>query len=107
MASTNNRSAPRCARLYGLRTIIPYAPDRVRREGDLRVQAERIETAVVAGAKHASGPYEAWMASGLFQGGVKLVITGPPLRDGGNAVPLLQSEHVLIRIVSITEKQDL
>jgi hypothetical protein len=40
---------------------------------------ERIEAAVVAGGKHASGPHEAWIAVDPFRGGVKVLITG---RDG-------------------------
>ena len=37
---------------------------------------ERIETAVVAGAKHLSEPYEGWIAADPFRGGVRLLITG-------------------------------
>jgi hypothetical protein len=38
---------------------------------------ERIEAAVEAGGKHLSGPYEAWITSDPFRGGVKVTITGP------------------------------
>jgi hypothetical protein len=38
---------------------------------------ERIEAAVIAGGRHASGPHEAWIAADVFKGGVKVVITGP------------------------------
>ena len=38
---------------------------------------ERIETAVVAGGKHASAPHEAWIATDPFKGGFRLLITGP------------------------------
>jgi hypothetical protein len=38
---------------------------------------ERIETAVIAGGRHASGPPEAWIAADPFRGGVKVLITGP------------------------------
>jgi hypothetical protein len=38
---------------------------------------ERIEAAVVAGGRHASGPHEAWIATDPFRGGVKVLITGP------------------------------
>jgi hypothetical protein len=38
---------------------------------------ERIEAAVVAGGRHAAGPHEAWIATDVFRGGVKLLITGP------------------------------
>jgi hypothetical protein len=38
---------------------------------------ERIEAAVVAGGRHASGPHEAWIAVDPFRGGVKVLITGP------------------------------
>ena len=37
---------------------------------------ERIEVAVVAGAKHLSGPYEGWIVADPFCGGVRLLITG-------------------------------
>lgn len=37
---------------------------------------ERIETAVVAGAKHLKEPYEGWIAADPFRGGVRLLITG-------------------------------
>ena len=40
-------------------------------------QRERIEAAVVAGGKHATGAYEGWIATDPFKGGVKVVITGP------------------------------
>jgi hypothetical protein len=38
---------------------------------------ERIESAVVAGGKSASGPHEAFIAADPFRGGVKVHITGP------------------------------
>jgi hypothetical protein len=38
---------------------------------------ERIEAAVVAGGRNASGPHEAWIAANAFRGGVKVLITGP------------------------------
>jgi hypothetical protein len=38
---------------------------------------ERIEAAVVAGGRHVSGPHEAWIAADVFNGGVKVLITGP------------------------------
>jgi hypothetical protein len=38
---------------------------------------ERIEAAVVAGGRHASGPHEAWIAADPFRGRVKVLITGP------------------------------
>jgi hypothetical protein len=38
---------------------------------------ERIETAVVAGAKHVSGPHEAWIAADQFKRGFRVLITGP------------------------------
>jgi hypothetical protein len=37
---------------------------------------ERIEAAVEAGGKHVSGPYEAWISSDPFRGGVRVVIVG-------------------------------
>jgi hypothetical protein len=38
---------------------------------------ERIEAAVVAGGKQASGPHEAWIAADPFNGGFRILITGP------------------------------
>jgi hypothetical protein len=38
---------------------------------------ERIEAAVVAGGRHASGPHEAWIAADPFKGGFRVLITGP------------------------------
>jgi len=38
---------------------------------------ERIEAAVVAGGKHVSVSYEAWIAADPFKGGFRLFITGP------------------------------
>jgi hypothetical protein len=38
---------------------------------------ERIVAAVVAGGKHNSGSYEAWIAADPFKGGFHLLITGP------------------------------
>jgi hypothetical protein len=36
---------------------------------------DRIEAAVIAGGKHASGPHEAWIAADSFNGGFRLLIT--------------------------------
>jgi hypothetical protein len=38
---------------------------------------ERIEAAVVAGGRHANGPHEAWIAADPFNGGFRVLITGP------------------------------
>jgi hypothetical protein len=38
---------------------------------------ERIEAAVVAGGRHATGPHEAWIAADPFNGGFRVLITGP------------------------------
>jgi hypothetical protein len=38
---------------------------------------ERIEAAVVAGGKRASGPHQAWIAGNPFNGGFRVLITGP------------------------------
>jgi len=38
---------------------------------------ERIEAAVVAGGRHARGPHEAWIAADPFNGGFRMLITGP------------------------------
>jgi hypothetical protein len=37
---------------------------------------ERIEAAVVAGGKHATGPHEGWIADDPFNGGFRVLITG-------------------------------
>jgi hypothetical protein len=41
------------------------------------LRRERIEAAVQAGGKRLPGPYEAWISSDPFRGGVKVLITGP------------------------------
>ncbi len=38
---------------------------------------ERIESAVIAGARHRSDLYEGWIAADPFQGDVQVIITGP------------------------------
>jgi hypothetical protein len=38
---------------------------------------ERIQVAVVAGGRHATGPHEAWIAADPFNGGFRVLITGP------------------------------
>jgi hypothetical protein len=38
---------------------------------------ERIEAAVVAGGRHTTGPHEAWIAADSFNGGFRVLITGP------------------------------
>ena len=38
---------------------------------------ERIEAAVVAGGRHASGLHEAWIAADPFNGGFRVLVTGP------------------------------
>jgi hypothetical protein len=38
---------------------------------------ERIEQAVVAAGKHLREPYEAWISTDPFRGGVRVMITGP------------------------------
>lgn len=38
---------------------------------------ERIEAAVIAGGKHASGPHEVWIAADPFKSGFRVLITGP------------------------------
>lgn len=38
---------------------------------------ERIETAVIAGARHVREPYEGWIAMDPFRGDVRVTITGP------------------------------
>jgi hypothetical protein len=38
---------------------------------------ERIEAAVEAGGKHVKDPYEAWITTDPFHGGVRVLVTGP------------------------------
>ncbi len=38
---------------------------------------ELIEAAVVAGGRHAREPHEAWIAADPFNGGFRVLITGP------------------------------
>ena len=38
---------------------------------------ERIEAAVIAGGKHARGPHEAWIVADPFNGGFRVLVTGP------------------------------
>ena len=38
---------------------------------------ERIEATVVAGGRHTTGPHEAWIAPDPFNGGFRVLITGP------------------------------
>jgi hypothetical protein len=38
---------------------------------------ELIEAAVVAGGRHARGPHEAWISADPFNGGFRVLITGP------------------------------
>jgi hypothetical protein len=38
---------------------------------------ERIEAAVVAGGRHTKAPHEAWIAADPFNGGFRVLITGP------------------------------
>lgn len=38
---------------------------------------ERIVTAVEAGGRHVKDPYEAWITTDPFRGGVRVLITGP------------------------------
>ena len=46
-------------------------------KGVPRARRERIEAAVVAGGRHATGPHEAWIAADPFNGGFRVLITGP------------------------------
>ena len=38
---------------------------------------EPSEATIVAGAKHSTGPHEAWVTADPFRGGFKVLITGP------------------------------
>jgi hypothetical protein len=40
-------------------------------------RGERVEAAVVAGGRPTTGPHEAWIAADRFNGGVRVLITGP------------------------------
>ena len=41
------------------------------------IRREHIEAAVVAGGRRTTGPYEAWIAADPFNGGFRVLITGP------------------------------
>ena len=46
-------------------------------KGVTATRRERIEAAIEAGGKHLAAPYEGWIASDPFKGGVRVLITGP------------------------------
>jgi hypothetical protein len=46
-------------------------------KGVPRARRERIEAAVVAGGRHTMGQHEAWIAADPFNGGFRVLITGP------------------------------
>jgi hypothetical protein len=59
---------------------------------------ERIVTAVEAGGRHVKDPYEAWITTDPFRGGVRVLITGPQGFERG--VQLALDED----LVEITER---
>jgi hypothetical protein len=62
---------------------------------------ERIETTVVAGAKHLSGPYEGWIAD-PFRGGVRLLITGAHGFQREISFPVDEEPAVITQLVRAT-----
>src|ERR1019366_8209625 len=52
-------------------TIMPYAVHGLRHQRRPGNRRERIEAAVIAGGRHASGPHEAWIAADPFNGGYR------------------------------------
>jgi hypothetical protein len=60
---------------------------------------ERIEAAVVAGGKHASGPHEAWITADPFRGGFKVLITGPHGLERTVAFALADDPAVVAELV--------
>jgi hypothetical protein len=46
-------------------------------KGVSATRRERIEAAVVAGGRHTMDPHEAWIAVDPFNGGIRVLITGP------------------------------
>jgi len=46
-------------------------------KGISATRRERIKAAVEAGGKHATRPYEGWIAADPFRGGIRVLITGP------------------------------
>jgi hypothetical protein len=56
---------------------MPYAAHGLRHQRRPGNRRERIEAAVIAGGRHASGPHEAWIAADPFNGGYRVLITGP------------------------------
>ena len=58
-----------------MEVLPPIAPG-LSRDAFMTTLRERIETAVVAGAKHLKEPYEGWISVDPVCGGVRLLITG-------------------------------
>ena len=58
-------------------TIVPMPLRVFDIKGSPGHRREHIEAAVVAGGKHVSVLYEAWIAADPFRGGFRLLITGP------------------------------
>jgi len=63
---------------------------------------ERIETAVVAGAKHLTEPYEGWIAVDPFRGGVRLLITGAQGFQREVGFPMDEEPAVITQLVRAT-----
>ena len=60
------------------------------------IRRERIEAAVVAGVRHTMGPHEAWIAVDPFNGGFRVLITGP------QEFPRRRSRRIGFQIVRIS-----
>ena len=71
-------------------------------KGMTGTRRERIETAVVAGAKHLSGPYEGWIAADPFRGGVRLLITGAHGFQREISFPVDEEPAVITQLVRAT-----
>jgi hypothetical protein len=71
LASARRRCSPRLA------TITPVPLTVFAVKGIPGNRRERIEAAVIAGGKHIRGPHEAWIAVDPFNGGTRVLITGP------------------------------
>ena len=63
---------------------------------------ERIEQAVVAGGKHLREPYEAWISTDPFRGGVRLVITGPTWLPAGGLFAADEEAATITSVVRVT-----
>jgi hypothetical protein len=63
---------------------------------------QRIEAAVVARGRYASGPHEAWVSGDPFNGGFRVLITGPCGFESAVALGIDDDPAVIVRRVRET-----